>query len=58
MAVKVKPEQLDEAIRGQLETYSEEIRQNVNENLREVAEETAGTLKKGGKGEPKVVRQL
>ena len=48
MVVKVKPEQLDEAIRGQLETYSEEIRQNVNENLREVAEETAGTLKKGG----------
>ena len=34
MVVKVKPEQLDEAIRGQLETYSEEIRQNVNENLR------------------------
>ena len=48
MVVKVKPEQLDEAIRGQLETYSEEIRQNVNETLRQVAEETAGTLKKGG----------
>ena len=48
MVVKVKPEQLDEAIRGQLETYSAEITKNINENLKEVAEETAGTLKKGG----------
>ena len=29
MVVKVKPEQLDEAIRGQLETYSEEIRRQL-----------------------------
>lgn len=48
MVVKVKPEQLSDAIRGQLETYSEEIKQNINENLREVAETTAETLKKGG----------
>lgn len=33
MVVKVKPEQLDEAIRGQLETYSAEITKNINENL-------------------------
>lgn len=48
MAVKVKPEQLDEAIRGQLETYSAEITKNINENLKEVADTTAETLKKGG----------
>lgn len=48
MVVKVKPEQLDEAIRGQLETYNEEIRQNLNKNLKEVADTTAETLKKGG----------
>lgn len=48
MVVKVKPEQLDEAIRGQLETYSAEITKNINENLKEVAETTAETLKKGG----------
>ena len=48
MVVKVKPEQLDAAIREQLETYSEDIKQNVNKNFREVAEETAETLKKGG----------
>ena len=48
MVVKVKPEQLDETIRGQLETYSAEITKNINENLKEVAETTAETLKKGG----------
>ena len=48
MVVNVKPEQLDEAIRGQLETYSAEITKNINENLKEVAETTAETLKKGG----------
>ena len=48
MVVKVKPEQLDAAIREQLETYSEEVRQNLNKNLKEVAEKTAETLKKGG----------
>ena len=48
MVVKVKPEQLDEAIRGQLETYNAEITKNINENLKEVAETTAETLKKGG----------
>lgn len=48
MVAKVKPEQLDEAIRGQLETYSAEITKNINENLKEVADTTAETLKKGG----------
>lgn len=48
MVAKVKPEQLDEAIRGQLETYNAEITKNINENLKEVAETTAETLKKGG----------
>lgn len=48
MAVKVKPEQLDEAIRGQLETYSAEVQRKLNENLKEVADTTAETLKKGG----------
>ena len=48
MVVKVKPEQLGEAIRGQLETYSAEITKNINENVKEVADTTAETLKKGG----------
>lgn len=48
MVVKVKPEQLGEEIRGQLETYSAEITKNINENLKEVADTTAETLKKGG----------
>ena len=48
MVVNIKPEQLDEAIRGQLETYSAEITKNINENLKEVADTTAETLKKGG----------
>lgn len=48
MVVKVKPEQLDEAVRGQLETYSEEIQKNINRNMKDVADTTAETLKKGG----------
>lgn len=48
MVVKVKPEQLDEAIRGQLEIYSAEVTKNLNVNLKEVADTTAETLKKGG----------
>lgn len=48
MVANIKPEQLDEAIRGQLETYSAEITKNINENLKEVADTTAETLKKGG----------
>ena len=48
MVVNIKPEQLDETIRGQLETYSAEITKKINENLKEVADTTAETLKKGG----------
>lgn len=48
MVVKVKPEQLDEAIRGQLEIYSAEVTKNLNVNLKEIADTTAETLKKGG----------
>ena len=48
MVANIKPEQLDETIRGQLETYSAEITKNINENLKEVADTTAETLKKGG----------
>lgn len=48
MVVNVKPDKLDEAIRQQLETYSDEIRQNLNTNLKDVADKTAETLKKGG----------
>lgn len=48
MVAKVKTEQLDKAILGQLETYNAEITKNINENLKEVAKMTAETLKKGG----------
>lgn len=48
MGVNVQPEQLDEAIREQLESYSEEIRQNLNKSYKEIAERTAETLKQGG----------
>ena len=48
MVVKVKPDQLDQAIREQLETYNADIQKNVNKNLKEVADRTADTLKKGG----------
>lgn len=48
MVIKVKPEQLDEAIRGQLETYNAEIAKNLDKNMKDVADKTAETLKKGG----------
>lgn len=48
MVVKVKPDQLDQAIREQLETYNADIQKNVNKNLKDVADRTADTLKKGG----------
>ena len=48
MVVKIKPDQLDQEIREQLETYTESIQKNVNQNLKDVAKETADTLKKGG----------
>lgn len=48
MVVKIKPDQLDQAIREQLETYNADISREVNKNLKEVADKTAETLKKGG----------
>lgn len=48
MVVKTKPDQLDQAIREQLETYNADIQKNVNKNLKDVADRTADTLKKGG----------
>lgn len=48
MVVNVKPEQLDEAIRDQLQEYNADVTKAVNENLKEVAETTAETLRKGG----------
>lgn len=48
MVASIKPEQLSEAVRATLETYNAEVQKNVNANLKEVAEETAETLKKGG----------
>lgn len=48
MDISIKPEQLDEAIREQLETYSEEIQKSINKNLKDVADRTADTLKQGG----------
>lgn len=48
MVVKIKPDQLDQEIREQLETYTESIQKNVNQNLKDVANQTADTLKKGG----------
>jgi len=48
MVVNIKADQLDEAIREQLETYSADIQKEINENLKEVADQTAETLKKGG----------
>lgn len=48
MVVKVKPDQLDTAIREQLETYNADIQKALNENLKDVADKTAETLKKGG----------
>lgn len=48
MVVKIKPDQLDEAIRAKLETYSADVTKEVNHNLKEVADKTVETLKKGG----------
>ena len=48
MVVKTKPDQLDQAIRAQLETYNADIQKNVNKNLKDVADRTVDTLKKGG----------
>lgn len=48
MVVNIKPEELDEAIRERLENYSEELKKAVNQNLKDVAEKTADTLKQGG----------
>ena len=48
MVVNIKPEQLDGEIQKQLETYSAEVTRELNKNLKEVAEETAEILKKGG----------
>lgn len=48
MVVKIKPDQLDEAIRAELETYSADVTKEVNQNLKEVADKTVDTLKKGG----------
>ena len=48
MVVKIKPDQLDEAIRAELETYSADVTKEVNHNMKEVADKTVETLKKGG----------
>lgn len=48
MVVKVKPDELGAAIQEQLETYSADIQKALNENLKEAADTTAETLKKGG----------
>lgn len=48
MVVNTKPDQLDQAIRESLETYSANITKAVNENLKDVADQTKDTLKKGG----------
>ena len=48
MVANIKPEQLDSAIREQLEEYNAEVTKAINQNLKEVAEKTAETLQKGG----------
>ncbi|MBO4681688.1 MAG: hypothetical protein J5623_07270 [Clostridiales bacterium] len=48
MVVKVKADQLDEAIRSQLETYNADVARELNKGLKDVADKTADTLKKGG----------
>lgn len=48
MAVKVRPEDLDEEIREILEEYSAAVIRTVNEGLEEVADYTAKALKQGG----------
>lgn len=44
----VKIDDLDQAIQKELETYSADLSKEVNKNLKEVADTTADTLKKGG----------
>ena len=48
MVTNIKPEQLDAAIREQLDAYSGEIQKNINQNLKDVADKTADTLKQVG----------
>ena len=48
MVANVKPEDLSEAIRESLESYSAAVTEKVNEQLEKVADDTADTLKKGG----------
>lgn len=48
MVVKIRPEQLDEEILEQLEEYSAKVTKEINQNLKEVADKTVETLKKGG----------
>ena len=48
MVVKVKPEQLEEAIRAQLEEYNANVTKGVNRALEEVADKSADELHKGG----------
>lgn len=48
MVANIKSEQLNDTIREQLETYSAAVVENVNKNLKDVAEDTADALKKGG----------
>lgn len=48
MVTTISPDMLDEAVRKELESYSVNIVKAIDSNLKEVAEKTAGTLKKGG----------
>lgn len=48
MVIKVKPEDLDEEIRKQLEAFSTSLTRALNEKLEDVAAYTAKTLKQGG----------
>ncbi len=44
----VKIDGLDQAIQKELETYNADVAREVNKGLKETADETADTLKKGG----------
>lgn len=48
MVAKVKIENLDEAIRKELETFKGNVTRSVNKKMKETADETSETLKKGG----------
>lgn len=56
MVVNVKPEDLTEAIRGSLESYSAAVTEKVNEELEKVAEDTADVLKQGGPYKERTVK--